>query len=172
MVAATDTGVVMDEATVRAWLDEVPDPEIPVLTIMDLGVVRDVRVDGGTVELAITPTYSGCPATRVIEENVTEHLHARGVQTIRIKRVLSPAWTSAWLSADGRRKMRAYGIVPPDDSQQAGGRFPWSRATPQIQCPRCDADNVERVSEFGSTPCKAQFRCLSCLEPFEYFKCI
>ena len=171
MVDVADTKRV-DEELVRALLAEVPDPEIPVLTIMDLGIVRAVRVASGLVEIEVTPTYSGCPATRVIEEQIAAKLAVNGVTEVRIKRVLSPPWTSAWLSAAGRTKMRAYGIAPPDESLAKPGRFPWSRATPTVACPRCDTNDVERVSEFGSTPCKAQFRCNSCLEPFEYFKCI
>jgi ring-1,2-phenylacetyl-CoA epoxidase subunit PaaD len=141
------------------WLSEVADPEIPVLTITDLGIVRDVEcADGVTVSL--TPTYSGCPATEVIEASVVAALEDHGVEDVRIKRVLSPPWTTDWISEEGREKLRVYGIAPPERRERP------------IACPRCEAENTERVSEFGSTACKASYRCLECLEPFEYFKCL
>jgi len=148
-----------ERAQILEWLSEVADPEIPVLTIMDLGIVRDVDcADGVTVSL--TPTYSGCPATEAIESNVIAALEDRGVMDVRIKRVLSPAWTTDWISDAGRNKLRIYGIAPPE------------RRARTISCPRCASDNTEVVSEFGSTACKASYRCLECLEPFEYFKCL
>ena len=141
------------------WLSEVADPEIPVLTITDLGIVRDVDCsDGVTVSLA--PTYSGCPATEVIESSVVAALAEHGVDDVRIRRVLSPPWTTDWITDAGRDKLRRYGIAPP-----APGDRP-------IACPRCTSEKTERVSEFGSTACKASYRCLDCLEPFEYFKCL
>ncbi len=152
-----ETGVAREQ--ILAWLAEVPDPEIPVLSITDLGIVRDVDcADGVTVSL--TPTYSGCPATEVIEATVVAALEDRGVEDVRIKRVLSPPWTTDWISKEGRDKLRIYGIAPPE------------RRDRPIACPRCAADNTELVSEFGSTACKAAYRCLECREPFEYFKCL
>ncbi|MGB7244202.1 MAG: 1,2-phenylacetyl-CoA epoxidase subunit PaaD [Sulfitobacter sp.] len=142
------------------WLDDVPDPEIPVISVVDLGIVRGVVWDGDTLEVAVTPTYSGCPATAVIALDIETALHDHGVQSVRIKTQISPAWTTDWLSAKGREKLETYGIAPP---QPSGG--------PQ-QCPRCKSRNVEKISQFGSTPCKAQWRCTDCLEPFDYFKCI
>ena len=136
------------------WLSEVPDPEIPVLTITDLGIVRDVEC-GDEIVVSLTPTYSGCPATEAIAA-----LEDRGVTDVRIKRVLSPPWTTDWISEEGREKLRIYGIAPPE------------RRKRPIACPRCDSDQTERVSEFGSTACKAAYRCRECLEPFEYFKCL
>jgi len=141
------------------WLSEVADPEIPVVTIMDLGIVRDVDCSDG-VTVSLTPTYSGCPATEAIEANVVAALEDRGVADVRIKRVLSPAWTTDWISTEGREKLRIYGIAPPE------------RGARPIACPRCKSTMTERVSEFGSTACKASYKCLECLEPFEYFKCL
>lgn len=146
-------------AQILDWLSEVADPEIPVLTIVDLGIVRDVdTADGVTVSL--TPTYSGCPATEAIEASVVAALEDRGVPDVRIKRVLSPPWTTDWISNEGRDKLRIYGIAPPE------------RRNRPIACPRCSSTTTERVSEFGSTACKASYKCLECLEPFEYFKCL
>jgi ring-1,2-phenylacetyl-CoA epoxidase subunit PaaD len=141
------------------WLSDVADPEIPVLSIRDLGIVRDVECNGG-VTVSLTPTYSGCPATEAIEASVIAALEERGVAKINIRRVLAPAWTTDWISEEGRRKLRIYGIAPPE------------RRNRPIACPRCDSTNTEVVSEFGSTACKAAYRCADCLEPFEYFKCL
>ena len=141
------------------WLSEVADPEIPVLTIRDLGIVRDVECDNG-VTVSLTPTYSGCPATEAIEASVVAALQDRGIEDVTVKRVLSPPWTTDWISEEGREKLRVYGIAPPERREQP------------IACPRCEAENTERVSEFGSTACKASYRCCECLEPFEYFKCL
>ena len=142
-----------------AWLSEVADPEIPVLTIVDLGIVRDVDCSDG-VTVSLTPTYSGCPATEVIESSVVAALEERGVDNVKIRRVLSPPWTTDWITAEGRDKLRLYGIAPPERRDRA------------IACPRCSSENTERISEFGSTACKASYKCLDCLEPFEYFKCL
>lgn len=144
---------------VYEWLADVPDPEIPVLSILDLGIVRDVSVDGG-VTVSLSPTYSGCPATEVIESSVIEALKNQGLESIEIKRVLSPPWTTDWISDAGREKLREYGIAPPVQANQS------------VACPQCESLHTERVSEFGSTACKAAWRCRDCLEPFEYFKCL
>lgn len=146
-------------AQILEWLSQVPDPEIPVLTITDLGIVRDVDCSDG-VTVSLTPTYSGCPATEAIEASVAATLQEHGVDDVRIKRVLSPPWTTDWISEAGRQKLTVYGIAPPE------------RRDRPIACPRCDSANTERVSEFGSTACKASYRCIDCLEPFEYFKCL
>lgn len=150
------------------WLSEVADPEIPVLSITDLGIVRDVTVDDG-VTVALTPTYSGCPATEVIEQSVVEALQKHGIEDVVIERVLSPAWTTDWISAEGRDKLRDYGIAPPEEGASKRALLGGTR---KIACPRCDSLDTEVVSEFGSTACKASYRCRACLEPFEYFKCI
>lgn len=151
---------------VLEWLGEIPDPEIPVVSIADLGIVRGVEIDDGvTVELA--PTYSGCPATEVIEQSVLDALKARGVDAA-IRRVLSPAWTTDWISDAGRTKLKAYGIAPPVGTSKRE----MLSGTRVVPCPRCESTATELVSEFGSTACKAAYRCAQCLEPFEYFKCI
>ena len=142
------------------WLDTVPDPEIPVISVVDLGVVRDVVVSGASVEVTITPTYTGCPAMSVIAFDIEMALAQKGVEKIILKTQIAPAWTTDWLSAKARARLEDYGIAPP---QAAGG---------PKRCPQCKSLNVERISQFGSTPCKAQWRCQSCMEPFDYFKCI
>ena len=155
------------------WLAEVPDPEIPAVSVVDLGIVRDVRWEGDDLVVAITPTYSGCPATSVIALDVEAALRARGIEGLRVERRLSPAWTTDWITPDGRRRLEAYGIAPPAERADAPSpveRF--LRKPLAIACPRCASTETERISEFGSTPCKAQYRCRSCLEPFDYFKCI
>lgn len=150
------------------WLGEVADPEIPVLTIADLGILRDVLVDE-QVTVKLTPTYSGCPATEVIEQSVIDALRDKGVDNVRIERVLSPPWTTDWISAEGRNKLREYGIAPP---AIGASKRELLHGTVPIACPRCRSVNTAVVSEFGSTACKASYRCKDCLEPFEYFKCI
>jgi ring-1,2-phenylacetyl-CoA epoxidase subunit PaaD len=142
------------------WLDAVPDPEIPVISVVDLGIVRGVAWEGETLSVAVTPTYSGCPATSVIAMDIETALRDHGITDLRIKTQIAPAWTSDWLSPKGRARLENYGIAPP---RAAGG--------PE-RCPRCHSTAVERISQFGSTPCKAQWRCTDCLEPFDYFKCI
>ena len=155
-------------AEILDWLEEVPDPEIPVLSVIDLGVVRDVRVLAGRVDVYVAPTYSACPAMEVIEQSIVERLAEEGVRG-RVHRVLSPPWTTDWISDDGRRKLREYGIAPPAG---AAGKHALTGARQAIACPRCASTDTARVSEFGSTPCKASFKCNACLEPFEHFKCI
>lgn len=153
---------------ILAWLDDVADPEIPVLSITDLGIVRDVIVNG-TVTVALAPTYSGCPATEVIEQSVVDALHEHGIEDVTIKRVLSPPWTTDWISAAGREKLRAYGIAPPEHGASKRELLHGER---RVACPRCNSQETRLVSEFGSTACKASYKCDDCLEPFEYFKCI
>lgn len=155
----------------RRLLDRVCDPEIPVLTIADLGILRDVRWldDEQTLEVVITPTYSGCPAMNTIEVNIRAALQEGDFERVRITTVLAPAWTTDWLSPEGREKLRAFGIAPPAeptaDKQALLGQ-------PRIlQCPHCGSQNTEMIAQFASTACKAMFRCLDCLEPFDYFKC-
>jgi len=146
--------------TVWSWLSAVPDPEIPVISLTDLGIIRDVQWRDDTLEVTVTPTYSGCPATSIINLDIETALRAEGIEKLTLKRQLSPAWTTDWLTDTGKAKLEEYGIAPP---RPAGG--------PQ-HCPRCKSTQVEKISQFGSTPCKAQWRCQSCLEPFDYFKCI
>ncbi len=170
LMNASYTGQDPREPRVWALLGEVADPEIPVLSIVDLGIVRHVRFSGGDrVTVGLTPTYSGCPATEAIRAAVRAALAARGFADVVIEEVLSPPWSSAWLSAQGRAKLRDFGIAPPEEAV-ASPRQLWG--APPVTCPRCGARESERLSEFGSTPCKAHYRCLSCREPFDYFKCI
>lgn len=146
--------------TVWAWLSAIPDPEIPAISLTDLGIIRDVAWQGDTLVVTITPTYSGCPATSIINLDIETALNGHGIEKLELKRQLSPPWTTEWMSDTGRAKLEAYGIAPP---RPAGG--------PQ-HCPHCQSKAVERISQFGSTPCKAQWRCRDCMEPFDYFKCI
>ena len=158
------------EARVWEVLRTVPDPEIPVVSLVDLGIVRHVHVlAGGGIRVGLSPTYSGCPATDVIKSMVSKALREAGFEQVELTEVLSPAWTSDWITADGRNKLREYGITPPAESVANPGRI-W-RAAPVITCPRCSSAETHRISEFGSTPCKALYRCTRCLEPFDYFKC-
>jgi ring-1,2-phenylacetyl-CoA epoxidase subunit PaaD len=147
----------------------VPDPEIPVLTLDDLGIVRDVRLAAdGTVEVDITPTYTGCPATEVIAADVQTALGDMGVPATRVRTVLAPAWSTDWMSSEGRRKLREYGIAPP--STVGAGQV--VRLTLSARCPRCGSTDTREVSRFGSTPCKSLWTCRSCAEPFDSFKSI
>jgi ring-1,2-phenylacetyl-CoA epoxidase subunit PaaD len=146
---------------------QVVDPEIPVLTIADLGVLRSVAVTDGCVEVAITPTYSGCPAMNMIRVEIELALEREGINNARVRTVLSPAWTTDWMSEDGRRKLKDYGIAPPQTGSGRRALF----GVEQVACPQCGSKNTEVLSEFGSTSCKALWRCKACREPFDYFKC-
>lgn len=156
------------EAQIWSWLEDVPDPEIPVVSVIDLGIVRKVVIRGNSVEVEVAPTYSGCPATEVIEDSIVRGLNDRGIDDVSVKRVLSPPWTTDWISESGREKLRAYGIAPP---QESGSKRELLGKT-AIACPRCGSKQTTMISEFGSTACKASCKCVDCLEPFEYFKCI
>ena len=151
----------LDEERVWRVLRSVMDPEIPVLSVVDLGIVRYVHTEGARLHVGITPTYSGCPATEVIQRSIREALASEQLRDVILETVLSPPWTSAWLSEAGRRKLAAFGIAAPT-----------ARRASRVACPRCGGQDVERISEFGSTPCKAHYRCRDCLEPFDVFKCI
>ena len=159
---------------VWSWLGEVADPEIPVISVVDLGIVRDVAFEDGECVVTITPTYSGCPAMQVIADSVREALEAHGVDKLRIVSRLSPAWTTDWMSDAGKAALKGYGIAPPVQQAidisglHAGIR---RRAAPQVNCPHCGSPHTQLTSEFGSTPCKALYKCLDCREPFDYFKC-
>jgi len=162
-----------------AWLDAVADPEIPVISVVELGIVRDLQWLADACEgepellVAITPTYSGCPATEVIAGDIEQALRAHGIQRLRLENRLAPPWTTDWITASGRRKLRDYGIAPPAERAAASARSAASnRPPPVIECPRCGSTATVKISEFGSTPCKAQYRCEDCLEPFDYFKCL
>ena len=144
------------------------DPEIPVLSVVDLGIVRDVKI-GDTIEIIITPTYSGCPAMSVIATNIKFELLVNGFQNVTITEVLSPAWTTDWMTESGKNKLREYGIAPPVAKSRIDKML--FEEPPSVSCPQCGSSNTEQLSEFGSTACKSLFRCLDCLEPFDYFKC-
>lgn len=146
----------VDEAAILAILDTVPDPEIPVLSITDLGIVRGVAENPQRV--LVTPTYTGCPATIAIEASIREALDKAGFDAVAIERVIFPPWTTDWITDRGRQRLKAYGIAPPSPSATA-------------ECPQCGSTDTEEISRFGATPCKAQWRCKSCLEPFDRFKC-
>jgi ring-1,2-phenylacetyl-CoA epoxidase subunit PaaD len=163
-----------DEARVQAArraLAAVPDPELPALTLADLGIVRfvDMRADR-VLDVGLSPTYTGCPATDHIAELARRALESAAVGEFVVRQVLAPAWSSDWITPEGRRKLDAYGIVPP--APAAGSSWRAARASLPVACPRCRSARTETISEFGSTPCKALHRCLDCLEPFERFKCI
>ena len=157
-------------AAIWALLDTVCDPEIPALTVTDLGIIRDVRLsDDGGVEVVITPTYSGCPAMGVIEVNIRAALQDGGFEQVKVTTVISPAWTTDWLTAAGRQKLVAFGIAPPAEASLDKQALLGERRT--LTCPFCQSTHTEMLSQFGSTSCKALFRCLDCREPFDYFKC-
>lgn len=160
----------LDAAAARALLDAVVDPEIPALTIAEIGILRDVRVEGGAVTVAITPTYSGCPAMAAIDMAIRDTLLAAGFAEVRVETVLSPAWTTDWLGEGAREKLRALGIAPPEG--RAAGRGALLGLDPEVACPRCGARETRVLSRFGSTACKALYVCDGCGEPFDYFKCI
>lgn len=151
-------------------LATVSDPEIPVLSILDLGIVREVRLDGasGGVEVVITPTYSGCPAMDFIEVNIRAALEEAGIAPAKITTVLHPAWTTDWLTESGREKLRAYGIAPPVGSAD---KLSLLGENSVVECPHCGSADTKLVSQFGSTACKSLYQCRACLEPFDYFKC-
>jgi ring-1,2-phenylacetyl-CoA epoxidase subunit PaaD len=156
--------------TIWSILEEVNDPEVPVLSVIDLGIVREVIVNDQGVEVVITPTYSGCPAMGVISMNIRMALLQRGYGQITIRTVLSPAWTTEWMSEHGKEKLREYGIAPPTPLQQVCHTKLFHREE-AIGCPRCKSYHTKLISEFGSTACKALYRCEDCREPFDYFKC-
>lgn len=157
------------EEEIWSFLEEVSDPEIPVLTVVDLGVVRAVKLDGEKCHVTITPTYSGCPAMKMIEEQIIEKLNEKGIQNVTVDLVLSPAWTTDWITDSGKNKLREYGIAPPENEVDKSVLF----AEPTIvPCPKCGSRDTRMISQFGSTACKAHYQCNECLEPFDYFKCL
>ncbi|MEM6661410.1 MAG: 1,2-phenylacetyl-CoA epoxidase subunit PaaD [Pseudomonadota bacterium] len=168
--AAQKIAPVEDMASRRAWdvAAAVPDPEVPCVTVADLGILREVTVKDGTAIARLTPTYSGCPAVLAIEMAVEAALLGAGFE-VKIERVISPPWTTDWITPEGQEKLRAYGIAPPSGGENSK-RALFGETT--VSCPRCGSIETEKMSEFGSTACKALYRCKSCLEPFDYFKCI
>ncbi|MBU6284912.1 MAG: phenylacetate-CoA oxygenase subunit PaaJ [Proteobacteria bacterium] len=165
-----------DEALLEA-VKALPDPEIPVISLGDLGMVRGIHRDKAQCVVSITPTYSGCPATDSIRDDILRLLKALGEENARVEMRFAPAWSTDWISEAGRSKLKAYGIAPPMPCINTEGLVPtkvlqFKPAKPavRLQCPRCASEAIERISEFGSTPCKALYRCLDCREPFDYFK--
>lgn len=161
----------MTLTTEQAWqvLARVADPEIPVVSVTELGIVRDVRADGETVEVVVTPTYSGCPATEAIEQSIVAALREAGAANVRIETRLAPAWTTDWIAPEAKDKLRRYGIAPPGAAAAQTEERPIA-FVPRVDCPLCGSGNTERLSQFGGTACKALYRCRDCREPFEYFK--
>ena len=155
---------------VREVLAEVHDPEIPVLTIEDLGVLRDVQVDGDHVVVTVTPTYSGCPAMDEIRADIATALASRGWRDVEVRTVLAPAWTTEWMSEDGRRKLREFGIAPPSPRRGGPVSVTLGRRAPDVACPQCGSADTEELTRFSSTSCKSMWRCRSCREPFDHFK--
>jgi ring-1,2-phenylacetyl-CoA epoxidase subunit PaaD len=154
-----------------ALLSEIPDPEIPVITIVELGVIRKINIiDQKNIEITITPTYSGCPAMKQMEDDVRKKLSENGFEYIDIKMTYSPPWTTDWLSTEARLKLQNYGIAPPEESTTDKSFL--TGKPKQVTCPRCKSKNTLMVSQFGSTACKALHKCNDCLEAFDYFKCI
>ena len=151
-------------------LKDVPDPEVPVLTVQDLGILRDIHLRDDEVEVVITPTYSGCPAMDMIATNIRLALLENGFRKIKVTTVLSPAWTTDWMSEEGKLKLKAYGIAPPNPKKQICNNELFAPYE-SVQCPRCNSYHTHRISEFGSTACKALYQCDECAEPFDYFKC-
>ncbi len=164
VVNALDAKPSVDE--IWRWLEDVPDPEIPVVSVVELGIVRAVDWRGEDLVVTVTPTYSGCPATAVISLDIEEAIRRKGVDAVRVESRLSPAWTTDWITDAGREKLKAYGIAPPEGAACAG----MLKAPAIVACPRCGSHDTAEVSRFGSTPCKASWRCNACLEPFDYFK--
>lgn len=149
-------------------LSGIPDPEIPVISIHELGMLRDVQISGDECIVTITPTYTGCPAMGLIEEQVKEKLHAQGIENVKVEMVYSPAWTTDWMSESAKEKMRQYGISPP---QHSACSKTFGEEKVSVRCPQCNSSNTQVISQFGSTACKALCKCNSCKEPFEHFKC-
>jgi len=157
-------------AEVLNLLREVKDPEVPVISVVDLGIVRDVEVDGTAVRVDITPTYSGCPAMRVIEDQVRARLEDHGFETVEVRTVLSPAWTTDWISEEGRRALREYGIAPPGPAPADDQPLPLGPTVRRVDCPFCGSGETELRSKFGATACKSLHYCNACHQPFEHFK--
>lgn len=160
----------IDRKTLYAYLEEIKDPEVPVLSIIDLGIVREIKMDDDQLEVVITPTYTGCPAMDMIAATIKIQMATLGFKKIKVSQVLSPAWTTDWMSEEGKRKLKEYGIAPPNPKQQACNQQLFAAAE-TVQCPHCNSHHTHRISEFGSTACKALYQCDDCKEPFDYFKC-
>ena len=152
--------MVVDKDYILSLLQHVTDPEIPVISVLDLGIVREISIDADQVDVVITPTYSGCPAMLEIEREIHNALKKEGIDNVKVSTQLAPAWTTDWMTEDGKKKLKTYGIAPPNPTHPD-----------DVTCPQCDSKNTVLLSEFGSTACKALYKCNDCLEPFDYFKC-
>jgi ring-1,2-phenylacetyl-CoA epoxidase subunit PaaD len=161
------------EEITKVWdlIREIPDPEIPVLTISDLGVIRDVTNEEGIFVVTITPTYTGCPAMNQFEDDILSTLAKNGYENVRIKTVYEPAWTTDWLSQNAKQKLQDYGIAPPEE-KTTDKKYLIGQEKKGVICPQCKSSNTKMISQFGSTACKALYQCQDCKEPFDYFKCI
>jgi len=159
----------ISEQEIWAILQEVNDPEVPVLSILDLGIVRDVKTADNYINIIITPTYSGCPAMDVISMDIRLKLIEKGYRNVSIQQQLSPAWTTDWMTEQGKKKLRAFGIAPPNPKQQFCKEEMFAEEA--VQCPRCNSHHTQLISQFASTACKSMYRCLDCKEAFDYFKC-
>jgi len=168
MVEFMETGI-LDKKMLYTFLEEIKDPEVPVLSIIDLGIVRDVKLNGDELEIIITPTYTGCPAMDMIAATIKIELATLGFKKVKVTTVLSPAWTTDWMTEEGKQKLKAYGIAPPNPKQHICNSNLF--AEENIQCPQCNSYHTRRISEFGSTACKSLYQCDDCKEPFDYFKC-
>ncbi len=157
----------VNKQEIYSLLENVCDPEVPALTVLDLGVIRDVIIEEDLITVKITPTYSGCPAMNTISANIKFELLAQGFKNVKVEEVLSPSWTTDWMSDEGKRKLKEFGIAPPQYKTKDNPL----EEDAIVPCPRCDSKNTKLVSQFGSTSCKALYKCLDCLEPFDYFKC-
>jgi ring-1,2-phenylacetyl-CoA epoxidase subunit PaaD len=163
----------LNSELIYSWLGQIADPEIPVLSILDLGIVRDVQITKEAVEVVITPTYSGCPAMDAIAFEIRMKLLEHGIKNLNLSQSLSPAWTTDWMTTEGKEKLRAYGIAPPQrlSSHQSMRMQGLLDEDPVVPCPQCQSDDTREISRFGSTACKALYQCNECKEPFDYFKC-
>ena len=161
-----------DTKLIYSWLNEIPDPEIPVISVVELGVIRDVSFeDFSQIEVTITPTYTGCPAMLRFEQDIEEKLKEKGFKEVSIKTVFAPAWTTDWITDEAKERLREYGIAPPVSGSADRGIL-FASGPKVVACPKCSSENTKLVSQFGATTCKAMYSCKDCLEPFEYFKCI
>jgi ring-1,2-phenylacetyl-CoA epoxidase subunit PaaD len=159
----------IDEKEIWTLLEEVKDPEVPVLSVVDLGIIRSVNTSSERIDIVITPTYSGCPAMDVISMDIRLKLIEKGYRNVHIQQQLSPAWTTDWMSEEGKKKLKAFGIAPPNPKQQFCTTDMFRQEA--VQCPRCDSWHTELISQFGSTACKSMYRCVNCKEAFDHFKC-
>ena len=160
----------IEEEKIWSVLKTVTDPEVPVLTVIDLGIVRDVKINNGAIEIIITPTYTACPAMDMITMNIKLAMAEQGYKKVKVISVLSPAWTTDWMNEEGKIKLKEYGIAPPNAQQQVCNTELFQKEE-AVQCPHCNSHHTHRISEFGSTACKALYQCDDCKEPFDYFKC-